>query len=35
MLFRELPAPLGSTDFVLAVRPELASELGFGVGEQK
>jgi hypothetical protein len=35
MLFRELPAPLGSTDFVLAVRPELASELGFGIGEQK
>lgn len=36
MLFRQLPAPLGSTDFVLAVRPELANEIGLGTGtEQK
>lgn len=36
MLYRELPAPLGSTDFVLAVRPELADEIGLGTGtEQK
>ncbi len=36
MLFRQLPAPLGSTDFVLAIRPELASEMGLGTGtEQK
>jgi predicted membrane-bound mannosyltransferase len=36
MLFRQLPAPLGSTDFVVAIRPELASELGLGSGiEQK
>jgi predicted membrane-bound mannosyltransferase len=36
MLYRQLPAPLGSTDFVLAVRPELANEIGLGTGtEQK
>ncbi|HJZ47757.1 MAG TPA: flippase activity-associated protein Agl23 [Roseiflexaceae bacterium] len=36
MIFRQLPAPLGSTDFVLAVRPELANEIGLGTGtEQK
>jgi hypothetical protein len=35
MLFRNLPAPLGSSDFVLAVRPELADEIGLGTGEQK
>jgi hypothetical protein len=36
MLFRQLPAPLGSTDFVLAIRPELANEMGLGTGtEQK
>jgi len=36
MLFRQLPAPLGSTDFVLAIRPELANEIGLGTGtEQK
>ncbi len=33
MLFRELPAPLGSTDFVLVIRPELADEMGLGTGE--
>ena len=35
MLFRNLPAPLGSSDFVLVVRPELAEEIGLGTGEQK
>jgi hypothetical protein len=36
MIYRELPAPLGSTDFVLAVRPQLADEIGLGTGtEQK
>lgn len=36
MLFRQLPAGLGSTDFVLAVRPALADEIGLGTGtEQK
>jgi hypothetical protein len=35
MLFRQLPAPLGSTDFVLAVRPELANEFGMGIGADK
>jgi hypothetical protein len=35
MLFRVPPAPLGSTDFVLVVRPELADEIGLGIGEQK
>jgi predicted membrane-bound mannosyltransferase len=32
MLFRRLPAPLGSTDFVVAVRPELGDEMGLGTG---
>jgi hypothetical protein len=36
MLFRQPPAPLGSTDFVVAIRPELANEMGLGTGtEQK
>jgi hypothetical protein len=35
MLFRQLPAPLGSTDFVLVIRPELADEIGIGTGGQK
>jgi hypothetical protein len=35
MLFRQLPAPLGSTDFVLAIRPELANEMGLGTGTQQ
>jgi hypothetical protein len=36
MIYRQLPAPLGSTDFVLAIRPELADEMGLGTGtEQK
>jgi predicted membrane-bound mannosyltransferase len=36
LIYRELPAPLGSTDFVLAVRPALADEIGLGTGtEQK
>lgn len=32
MLYRVPPQQLGSTDFVLAVRPELAAEIGLGVG---
>lgn len=32
VLFRRPPAPLGSTDFVVAVRPELAEEIGLGTG---
>jgi hypothetical protein len=35
LIFRQPPAPLGSTDFVLAVRPELADEIGLGTGAQK
>jgi hypothetical protein len=35
MFFRNLPSPLGSTDFVLVVRPDIADEIGLGVGEQK
>lgn len=30
LMYRNLPAPLGSTDFVVAVRPELASDFGLG-----
>jgi predicted membrane-bound mannosyltransferase len=33
LLFRTPPAPLGSTDFVIAVRPELADEIGLGIGD--
>lgn len=32
LLFRDLKSPLGSTDFVIAVRPELADQLGIGIG---
>ncbi|MEN9938642.1 MAG: hypothetical protein RLZZ387_5221 [Chloroflexota bacterium] len=32
VIYRDPPAPLGSTDFVLAVRPELADEIGLGTG---
>ncbi|HEU5016278.1 MAG TPA: flippase activity-associated protein Agl23 [Roseiflexaceae bacterium] len=35
LMYRKLPAPLGSTDFVLAVRPELANEFGMGIGDDK
>jgi 4-amino-4-deoxy-L-arabinose transferase-like glycosyltransferase len=35
LLYRQLPAPLGSSDFVLAVRPELAAEIGLGTGEEQ
>jgi Dolichyl-phosphate-mannose-protein mannosyltransferase len=35
ILFRVPPAPLGSTDFVLVVRPDVADEIGLGIGEQK
>jgi predicted membrane-bound mannosyltransferase len=32
LIFRDLGAPLGSTDFVVAVRPELANQIGVGLG---
>ena len=32
LMFRDPGAPLGSTDFVIAVRPELARQLGVGLG---
>jgi uncharacterized membrane protein len=32
LIFREPGAPLGSTDMVVAVRPELASQIGVGLG---
>ncbi|MFV9506272.1 MAG: flippase activity-associated protein Agl23 [Oscillochloridaceae bacterium umkhey_bin13] len=32
LIFRQLPHPLGSTDFVIAVRPELANQIGVGLG---
>jgi hypothetical protein len=35
LIYRQMPAPLGSTDFVLAVRPELADEIGLGTGAEK
>jgi predicted membrane-bound mannosyltransferase len=35
MFFRNLHAPLGSSDFVLVVRPGIADEIGLGTGEQR
>ncbi len=32
MLFRELPYGLGSSDFIIAARPDLAQEIGIGTG---
>ncbi len=32
LMFRQPPAALGSTDFVIAVRPELARQIGIGLG---
>jgi hypothetical protein len=32
LIYRVPPEPLGSTDFVIAVRPELADEIGLGTG---
>jgi predicted membrane-bound mannosyltransferase len=32
LLYRELDTPLGSTDFVIAVRPEIADQLSPGIG---
>ncbi len=32
LIFRDPGAPLGSTDFVVAVRPELARQIGLGLG---
>ncbi len=35
MLYRIPPHPLGSTDFVVAVRPDIASEMGLGFGGER
>jgi hypothetical protein len=32
LMFRETGVPLGSSDFVIAVRPEIASQIGPGLG---
>jgi hypothetical protein len=32
LIYRVPPQPLGSTDFIIAVRPELADEIGLGTG---
>jgi hypothetical protein len=32
LMFRQPPAGLGSTDFVIAVRPKLARQIGIGLG---
>lgn len=35
LLFRRLHSPLGSTDFVVAVRPDLVSDIGIGTGGKR
>lgn len=35
MLYRQMPVALGSTDFVLAVRPELVPDIGLGTGAEQ
>ncbi len=35
LLYRELNTPLGSTDFVIAVRPEIADQLSPGIGSEE
>ena len=35
ILYRKPPGTLGSTDFILAVRPELANEIGLGTGAKR
>jgi hypothetical protein len=35
LIYRVPPEPLGSTDFVIAVRPELADEIGLGTGGEE
>jgi predicted membrane-bound mannosyltransferase len=35
LIYRIPPQPLGSTDFIIAVRPELADEIGLGTGGEK
>lgn len=36
LMYRKTPTPLGSSDFILAIRPVLADEMGLGTGtEQK
>jgi hypothetical protein len=32
LIYRTPPGTLGSTDFYIAVRPELAAEIGLGTG---
>jgi hypothetical protein len=32
LIYRDPGAPLGSTDFVIAVRPEIADQMGWGIG---
>ena len=35
LIYRNTKAPLGSSDFVIAVRPELADEIGLGTGAER
>jgi hypothetical protein len=35
LIYRTPPEPLGSADFIIAVRPELADEIGLGTGGEK
>jgi uncharacterized protein (TIGR03663 family) len=35
LMYRNTKAPLGSSDFVIAVRPELADEIGLGTGASR
>lgn len=35
LIYRDLPVPLGSSDFVIAVRPELVDEVDLGAGAPK
>jgi hypothetical protein len=32
LIYRDPGQPLGSTDFILAVRPEIADQMGWGLG---
>jgi predicted membrane-bound mannosyltransferase len=35
LIYRTPPEPLGSADFIIAVRPDLADEIGWGTGGEK
>ena len=35
MLFRVPPSALGSSDFIIAIRPDMANEIGLGTGDLK